>query len=275
MIALLTIQKDEPSFEEFCTWFFDVCGYDEIIFFNDGKPLEMKDDRVHQILVKDIYHGNEQLPKQQFCYNWWLYQNWRTRYSHVAWRDGDERDVYPDGRKIGDLVKDFEGDFALNWCFFTSEEEPDFPKDSLCQRFCHRKRICDRHVKPVLNLMLDRRTYPDMQAASINPHCMHSLLFKKALPWENVFHEECSGPWNDHLYSPSDGKPFIAHFYSQTKEDFSRKRQRGRPDCHLNDPHQFNDPFMDEELEKLWTERSEGEVFDGGLSARLKQLETT
>lgn len=272
MKTVVTIQKNEPNLQEWLTYHLDVCGFDTVTFFNDGDRITDLDNRVHQIMVKDVYPEDHPLPKQMFCYNKFMYSHARLEYTHFAVLDSDEY-LFLGDQSVGEFLDGRDGDVQLNWCFFTSEEERGVPKESFAHRFLHRKVYTDIHTKGIYAIGQNFPMWADVQAAFINPHFLTSMTQRRYLPWRNVFGEESRGPFNYHVYDAAT-QLFIAHYYTRTPEEYAAKRRRGRPDCHPNDPHQFNDAFMDDELEKLYAERSVGEVFDGRISAKLKLLET-
>jgi hypothetical protein len=218
--------------------------------------------KVDEVVKKFPLDSN--LSRQQLCYLYYMKVLFHlSEDTYALFIDGDEAWAGPVTVKEfleskGNLICDF----ALNWVFFTSEEEPDAPKDSVIRRFCHRKVYNDKHIKSLVNMAVHR--YDPVLFAC--PHCLQSPS-TGLTPWMNTSGQLGTGPYSEQRIDFTK-HPYIAHYYTKTRKEWLDKLNRGRPDTD-NPDYQYYSKKMAFTMEALWKERSVGEIVDYNLRNRL------
>lgn len=270
--AVVSIQKNPPAFEEWARWHIQVCGFSDLFVFNDGAEIQVPSDLKRNITVLPLQ--GVQLPqngqaRQMALYNMWLYQS-LGKFARALFVDDDEYLVLPEGKTVDEYYTDFLGDRGLQWVFFTSEENTDAPKDSVIRRFTHKKSRADKTVKMMLEMFTQEKNYVENAAMFVCPHCLASMRNSRMMTWYDVHDNECSGPENNVVVDVQNA-PYIAHFYTKTRPEFDAKLRRGRPDTD-NPQYQYWHENMKPTMERLWEERSVGDVEDRTLLDRLNSL---
>ena len=269
--TIVTIAKNEESLPEWCRYHLDCMGFDRIVLFDDGGNPPVEDTRVERYPVEDVltkFTYPLPIPKQMACY-YWFTRAISDHEDYALFIDADE--VFAGNKTVKEFLaerKDEVCDYALPWCFATSEEEPGVPQGLTIQRFLHRKKLTDKHIKSML--FMPQYRYRDVLFPC--PHCIADWRSKEMLPWFDPFKNMGYGPFLDKTYEVDGSFPYILHYWCKSRREFDQKISRGRPDCPPDSPYQYE--RIRDEMEQLWLERSVGDVFDASTAARLKQLET-
>lgn len=270
--TIVTIAKNEESLPEWCKYHLDCMGFDRIVLFDDGGNPPVEDTRVERYPVEDVltkFTYPLPIPRQMACY-YWFTRAISDHEDYALFIDADE--VFAGNKTVKEFLADHKGeicDFAFPWVFATSEEEPGVGKDKTIERFLHRKKLSDKHIKSML--FMPQHRYRELLFPC--PHCAEDMNARQLCPWYDPFGKMGHGPYLEKRYEVDGTFPFILHYWSKSREEFEAKIRRGRPDCPPDSPYQYE--RIRDEMEQLWKERSVGEVFDASTAARLKQLENS
>jgi hypothetical protein len=268
--VIVSIQKNEPALNEWVKYHLYGCGFDRIVLFDDGGLPQVEDPNVEIHKVEDVlkrFQADQYMSRQQLCYLYYMKILFpSTEDTYALFIDGDEYWAGPMTVKEFLAKKDpLICDFALNWVFFTSEEEPGAPKDSVLRRFCHRKDHNDKHIKSLVNMAVHR--YEPVYFGC--PHCLQSSKVG-LVPWMNTSGQIGMGPYSE-FQIDFKNHPYIAHFYTKSREEYVQKLTRGRPDT-SNPDYQYYSSKMASTMEGLWHERSVGDTVDYSLKSRLEGI---
>lgn len=280
--AIVTVQKESSTLEEFLRWHIQVLRFDEVFLFQDGRLQEIPEDlqdHVTQTRVRDYVSPDSELPRQQACFQKFLDEHMSKQdFDWAFFIDDDERawfsgKTFPEF--VGTLPKGFGGSLVLPWLFFGGEPEKDVA-DGYIPRFLHRQAESSDHVKLLFNFKsMSPEQWEHQRPVWPCPHCLASATYRMFIPWyicRDGYLEPGAGPKTP-VKINVEKDPFIAHFYALDRESWNKKLQRGRPDTDCPEYQYWHDN-MARTMEELYKERSDCPVFDPRLDAQMRLRQT-
>lgn len=224
-VLAIAAEFEKPYWREWAKWHHDI-GFDDIWIVTNNWEL---DDPIPDY-VKTYRRDGETM--QLNVYNEWM-EHEAKNYDWAFVCDIDEFLYMPFDMKDW-LLEQTKVCHAIGipWIHF-GDGGPDTPTSgSVVDRFTKCEGVYNRHVKPFVNL----RTLAANRVVFINPHFACVTLRGKLawVPWMDIFEKPMTGPYDNFEGRPLDsGRPFIAHFYVKTLDEWRKRRgpQHMRADC--------------------------------------------
>lgn len=251
-LAIVAILKNEaPYIKEWIDYHF-LAGVDHFYLYDNESEDNLKEilqPYIENGIVTYIFYPGKGL--QLLTYNEAI-KDYKFECQYMAFIDGDEF-IYPrENRSIKEIFYEIlalnssaEG-IAINWHIFGSsgQEKADFSKGVL-ERFLYRAKNdfdANKHVKSI-----------------VNPRCVELILNPHFVKY---YENKCSINENGEIIPSFFSEPCttnkigINHYFTKSKEEYIRKKQRGKADSifteydmQLFESHNKNDVFDDGILE--------------------------
>lgn len=215
--------------EEWVEWHHDICGFGEVFVIANNWDYAPKKE-----YVKSMRIDGKQMQLQ--AYNWFACTH-MLDYDWVMVLDGDEFLYLPDGRTIEDYLKEAEGmdlpQVSFQWMMFGSGGEGVPTKGSVVKRFTRASGVFKHEIKNAISFAWCRKNH--IVPLWLNPHFTsgtngHRMGWLSSLYFPTK--EVISGPENlAQVGKPvSRDMPFVAHYFTKTREEWAERRGLPRPD---------------------------------------------
>lgn len=253
-IMLIAGPFEKDYIEEWAEWHHDICGFKEVFVIANNWDYAPKKD-----YVKTWRLDGQKM--QLDAYNWFAHSH-MLDYDWVMVMDGDEFLYLPDGRTIEDYFKEADErgvpQVSFQWMMFGSGGEGVPTKGSVVKRFTRASGVWKMEVKSALNFAWCRGHH--IVPIWLNPHFARATDGRR-LGWLSSIHyptkEVMKGPTRKDLEGQpvKNTDPFIAHYFTKTKEEWAERRSLPRPDNNqLRDPTEFDNEDHNE-VECAWLAR--------------------
>ena len=205
-IALVCIAKNEDNYiQEWCDYHLKI-GFDDIFIYQNDWRTSISGNNIFKFEL-------DGRAKQREAYKKFI-NDYYNQYDWAAFFDVDEFLVLKKHNNIKEFISDY-NDFlsvGINWVFFGDNGLEFADNDySVIRRFIKRQKLVNKHIKSIVKLR--KNLIMDVH----NPACS----------WVNTNKNINSGPFNN---NPSDDIAQINHYFTKTKDEFIKKRERGRAD---------------------------------------------
>lgn len=229
--AICAISRNENNYlEEWITYHLNL-GFNHIFIYDNNNPDDNSTPQFcsaqswnEQVTVID-YRGR--LAAQLTAYND-CYMTHSKEFDWIAFIDIDEfitfgtENIYTHINHYLESIKNFDV-VAINWMFYGDNEEVNFKKGSVIQRFPHPipNSVQNKHVKVIVRTQMDTKFIR-------NPHCVDGTV---------RICDDCQQKVkkNDPFKTPSFKKLYIRHYGTKTIEEFiTNKMLRGAADQNAN-----------------------------------------
>ena len=206
-IALIAIAKDEDNYINEWIDYNLKLGFDKIIIYMNDWDYVITNDKVITI----PFNGKAmQMP----AYNHFVQNN--IEYDWAAFFDIDEFLVLKKHKNIHDFINDYKdyNGIAINWYLFGDNNLPKVFDNNynVLSRFTRRESKLNHHIKSILKL--------DKTVTFHHPHNANKTTV-------STDYKLINGPFN---HNGNDDIAQINHYFCKTKEEYIKKRNRGRSD---------------------------------------------
>jgi hypothetical protein len=205
-IALVCIAKNEdPYIQEWVDYHIKL-GFHKIFIYENDWESKIKNENVVTVPTPGVV---QQLP----AYNNFIRQ-YRNDYDWAAFLDVDEFLVLKKHKTISNFISDYKNEDAIgiNWVLFGDNGLTSSEEFSVIKRFTKRGTIPNEHIKSIVNLK------------KVGYMHVHNPNGKSV---DTNFKRIDNSPFNHN--GPIDVAQ-INHYFCKTKDEFVKKRDRGRAD---------------------------------------------
>ncbi len=221
-VFLFTNARDEPNMAEWICHHL-LLGFDKIIIFDHLSKIPLKnlgnfDNRVLYIPIKG---QNIKLPLIRSAINISVKNN----VSWMLYLDSDEFICLNAFNNIKDMLNiySFAEAISLNWVFFGSSYHKNQPKGLIMENFIKSEPNTNKHVKTFVR--------PQCVKSISNPHYYNLFNKNKSIAISGNF---SFGPFNERIMPFSKSQAYIAHYITQSEEEFRRRKGRTMDDGSTN-----------------------------------------
>lgn len=232
-IACVMIARDESPYVQEWIEYHHGLGVDKFYIYDNNNSQREK-EIFEEVLIPWIDHGIVELIDfpgnlaQMPAYDDAIL-NHRFDCRYMIFIDGDEFIVPKNGERLEDILNEYFsagnniGGFAINWRLFGSNGHETQTKDGVLERFTMRAEedfLRHRDIKTVVN--------PRRVRCFTNPHYARYFVGCGAIDERKVSVPQGQNPQG------TVERIQINHYYLKSREEFFKKRQRGRADFPKN-----------------------------------------
>ena len=222
-VFLFTNARDEPNMAEWICHHL-LLGFDKIIIFDhlSKVPLQRLGNFGNKVNYIPVKGENLKLFLIRTAVNISL----RNNVSWMMYLDADEFLCLNTVNNIKELLQiyHFADLLAINWLLFGSSYHVKQPKGLLMDNFTKSEKNTNIHIKSFVR--------PQSVRSITNPHFYHVYNKKRSIAVSGNF---CVGtPFNGRTMDFSNVQAFIAHYITQSEEEFRRRKGRKMDDGSIN-----------------------------------------